>query len=245
MGLAFWQALLFGLVGAGLALPFIEPAPGWAFVVPAIIGAAWAIPMEVSVGPETMVIRNPIRRHVIPIDAILGVECSDWVSGKGRRVRLRTTSRRRPIGVAALALDNCTSTETMDLVIQEQQAQRRRCSGSDDEKQDSDDGPDPVDENLLKSRARWFASYATAKNVCAPRRAEPYSCPCCGHLTLDERGAYEICWRCGWEDDGQDEHDSHVVRGGPNGRLSLDSARRRYADQGGTLEPHSPPAPPM
>ncbi|MFF1770133.1 CPCC family cysteine-rich protein [Streptomyces sp. NPDC058249] len=38
------------------------------------------------------------------------------------------------------------------------------------------------------------------------RKAEdgPYGCPCCGFLTLDERGSYEICPVCFWEDDGQD-----------------------------------------
>ncbi|MEH1102470.1 CPCC family cysteine-rich protein [Micromonospora sp. CPCC 205561] len=57
----------------------------------------------------------------------------------------------------------------------------------------------------------------------------PYACPCCGHLTLGERGAFEICDVCFWEDDGQDEHDAGRVRGGPNRSLSLLDARRNYA----------------
>lgn len=28
-----------------------------------------------------------------------------------------------------------------------------------------------------------------------------YACPCCGCLTLDERGGYDICPVCFWEDD--------------------------------------------
>lgn len=28
-----------------------------------------------------------------------------------------------------------------------------------------------------------------------------YKCPCCGCYTLDERGAYDICPVCFWEDD--------------------------------------------
>ncbi len=28
-----------------------------------------------------------------------------------------------------------------------------------------------------------------------------YACPCCGCLTLDERGEYDICPVCFWEDD--------------------------------------------
>lgn len=53
--------------------------------------------------------------------------------------------------------------------------------------------------------------------------------PCCQNLTLGERGAYEVCNVCGWEDDGQDDTDADVVRGGPNGSLSLTEARARFA----------------
>lgn len=28
-----------------------------------------------------------------------------------------------------------------------------------------------------------------------------FACPCCGCLTLDERGCYDICPVCFWEDD--------------------------------------------
>jgi hypothetical protein len=73
----------------------------------------------------------------------------------------------------------------------------------------------------------------------------PYSCPCCGHVTLSERGGYEICDECGWEDDGQDDHDSHVVRGGPNGRESLAEARRRYVESGAKFGEHRPPSDPV
>ncbi|MDM0043449.1 CPCC family cysteine-rich protein [Variovorax dokdonensis] len=50
-------------------------------------------------------------------------------------------------------------------------------------------------------------------------------CPCCYHLSLSERGGFEICPICFWEDDGQDAAD---VRGGPNGTLSLSQARANY-----------------
>ncbi|SOD85862.1 CPCC family cysteine-rich protein [Streptomyces sp. Ag109_G2-15] len=60
----------------------------------------------------------------------------------------------------------------------------------------------------------------------------PYRCPCCGYLTLAERGLYDICPVCFWEDDGQDDHDADRVRGGPNGRLSLAEARRNFHTMG-------------
>jgi hypothetical protein len=40
-----------------------------------------------------------------------------------------------------------------------------------------------------------------------------------------ERGGFEICPVCFWEDDGQDDPDADVVLGGPNGQLSLTQAR--------------------
>lgn len=56
----------------------------------------------------------------------------------------------------------------------------------------------------------------------------PYSCPCCRHYTLDSRGDDAICQVCYWHDDGQDDHDAGVVRGGPNYELSLDQARTNF-----------------
>jgi hypothetical protein len=104
------------------------------------------------------------------------------------------------------------------------------------------DDPSLSDEQLIARRTAWFFAYAAQKNVFASDAGGPYSCPCCGHVTLSERGGYEICPECGWEDDGQDDHDAHVVRGGPNGRESLSAAREAYLQRGGALLPHQPPA---
>lgn len=57
-------------------------------------------------------------------------------------------------------------------------------------------------------------------------------CPCCGFRTLGECGAFEICPVCYWEDDGQDESDLEIVRGGPNGELSLRQARLNFTTFG-------------
>jgi hypothetical protein len=64
--------------------------------------------------------------------------------------------------------------------------------------------------------------------VLAKEEGGPYRCPCCRKRTLAERGGFEICAVCFWEDDGQDDHDADVVRGGPNGALSLTEARENY-----------------
>ncbi|MBP8300793.1 MAG: hypothetical protein KA020_10535 [Planctomycetes bacterium] len=58
------------------------------------------------------------------------------------------------------------------------------------------------------------------------------ACPCCRYLTLSERGAWCICPVCFWEDDGQGDADADVVRGGPNGVLSLTIARASFTSIG-------------
>jgi Cysteine-rich CPCC len=107
-------------------------------------------------------------------------------------------------------------------------------------------GDDPLlsDEELLPRRAAWFQAYTAQRNVLAPAGPEAYTCPCCGHATLDERGGYDICSECGWEDDGQDDHDSENIRGGPNGSQSLDAARSAYEASGRTRGTHRPPTAP-
>jgi hypothetical protein len=58
--------------------------------------------------------------------------------------------------------------------------------------------------------------------------ALPLRCPCCGYKTLLERAGDEICAVCFWHDDGQDDRDADVVRGGPNYELSLTQARSNF-----------------
>ncbi|MFE6615892.1 CPCC family cysteine-rich protein [Amycolatopsis sp. NPDC057786] len=106
------------------------------------------------------------------------------------------------------------------------------------------DDPSLPDEESIGRRTAWFQTYTRQRNVFASAIGGPYTCPCCGHTTLSERGGYEICEECGWEDDGQDDHDSTTVRGGPNGLLSLDAARSRYLANGGVRQPHTPPGEP-
>lgn len=56
------------------------------------------------------------------------------------------------------------------------------------------------------------------------------ACPCCGHATLDERGGYDICRVCFWEDDGADnaEADRHS---GPN-HMTLTEGRINFLRTG-------------
>jgi hypothetical protein len=53
-----------------------------------------------------------------------------------------------------------------------------------------------------------------------------YPCPCCGYDTLSERGSFEICPICFWEDDGLADSDPDRI-GGPN-HTSLTEGRKNY-----------------
>ena len=55
------------------------------------------------------------------------------------------------------------------------------------------------------------------------------ACPCCGYPTIDERGIYEICQVCFWEDDGTDDLDKPT---GPNYNLTLREAKTNFESFG-------------
>jgi hypothetical protein len=76
-----------------------------------------------------------------------------------------------------------------------------------------------------------------------PGPVPTYLCPCCGYKTLSERGGYEICPVCFWED-GQGDEDADIVGGGPNAELSLAEARKNFLTIGACEEamlPHVRP----
>jgi hypothetical protein len=89
--------------------------------------------------------------------------------------------------------------------------------------------PSPDDANR---RCQWFEWYVDqlAHHSTTSTRGEdgPFACPCCRCKTLTERGGFEVCPVCCWEDDGQDDQDADVVRAGPNGGLSLTEGRANY-----------------
>ncbi|TAJ10448.1 hypothetical protein DMA11_19070 [Marinilabiliaceae bacterium JC017] len=74
------------------------------------------------------------------------------------------------------------------------------------------------EKEILKAfynRRLLFDNYLKKNNI------KLYSCPGCGYPTLSERGGYEICSVCNWEDDGQDERQANEIWGGPNQGLTL------------------------
>lgn len=55
-------------------------------------------------------------------------------------------------------------------------------------------------------------------------------CPCCGYLTIDEPGTYEICRVCWWEDDPTMSDDPESTFGANS--VSLREARANFAAYG-------------
>ena len=56
--------------------------------------------------------------------------------------------------------------------------------------------------------------------------ANKHPCPCCGQLTIDDPGSWEICDVCGWEDDPL-QGDDPDYWGGANS-MSLNQAKDAY-----------------
>jgi hypothetical protein len=80
-------------------------------------------------------------------------------------------------------------------------------------------------------RRRFFEVYSPGLNAQAGSEQfgeVRYACPCCGYPTLGSLGEFEICSLCRWEDDGQDDADADLVRGGPNHSISLVEARENF-----------------
>lgn len=77
-------------------------------------------------------------------------------------------------------------------------------------------------------RERWSEMEWEDAELLVPAAPILHPCPCCGFRTLteEERGGYEICGVCGWEDDFVQFRDPGY-RGGANSE-SLDEARAAF-----------------
>jgi uncharacterized Zn finger protein (UPF0148 family) len=74
-------------------------------------------------------------------------------------------------------------------------------------------------------RRKLFDNYLDGNEIAL------YTCPGCGYPTLIERGGYEICNVCNWEDDNQDDKEADEIWGGPNSNLSLTENRLNIGKQ--------------
>jgi len=156
----------------------------------------------------------------------------------------------RVIAADAVVIDEPCAAVWRDDVAREFWDDRRMSSpeGAHGEEPEGREDGAPSSEEIARRKA-WFYSYIerleNSSVVLGPENG-PYRCPCCHHLTLDERGGYDICPVCFWEDDGQDDQDADAIRGGPNPG-SLTQARMNYLRFGASdqrrLEHVRPPLP--
>ena len=63
----------------------------------------------------------------------------------------------------------------------------------------------------------------------AARLYIPTICPCCGRYIFEEKGQFEICPVCGWEDDPVQRREPDLA-GGAN-KLSLNEARKAWEER--------------
>jgi Cysteine-rich CPCC len=85
--------------------------------------------------------------------------------------------------------------------------------------------PTKLTESDKKILADFFSKRKLFDTYILDKGLKIFTCPGCGYPTLSERGGYEICDVCNWEDDNQDDKEANKVWGGPNGYLSLTENR--------------------
>lgn len=107
--------------------------------------------------------------------------------------------------------DLSKTTENFDSTDHDRQPRRSTMTLSEDDHQILDD---------FRKRRSFFADKLMHEKM--PRRF--FTCPSCGFPTLNEKGGYEICTICDWEDDGQDDANADKNLGGPN-KISLTESR--------------------
>lgn len=91
-------------------------------------------------------------------------------------------------------------------------------------------------QQTLGARNAWLQAKLSALGIGSVEVTgdpEPMlECSCCGYLTLRERGGYEICPVCFWEDDGSAQPDRASA---PN-HMTLAEGRRNFARLGACSE---------
>ena len=79
---------------------------------------------------------------------------------------------------------------------------------------------------LQRMLSKFFKADGQVEIIGEPE--EMLKCLCCGYLTIQQRGGYEICPVCFWEDDGSQELDQ---TSGPN-HMTLREARENFVRVG-------------
>jgi hypothetical protein len=84
--------------------------------------------------------------------------------------------------------------------------------------------------------AERVAEFTNAEEFvrCVVEMNDNFRCPCCGYFTLTERGVYEICPVCRWQDDDERENYGQVAPERPRGpnHVHLWQARENFLSLG-------------
>jgi hypothetical protein len=77
---------------------------------------------------------------------------------------------------------------------------------------------------------RWKKTTYTYENYTTHKEKtiQLWKCPCCGYPTLKKPSNYEICYLCGWEDEGHTGETDEESIGGANGSCSIAEGRQRF-----------------
>lgn len=81
------------------------------------------------------------------------------------------------------------------------------------------------DEEVLKE---FFERRKTFDQEIKKNNSTLSTCPSCGFPTIEEKGDFEICPICNWEDDTQDDPFENEIWGGVNRSLSLTESRLKF-----------------
>lgn len=137
---------------------------------------------------------------------------------------LQTKTKLLLIGLSLHALSCNQTTKTSEQTIQNNDTTKMYPEKFDRTKLTADDNAILAD---FATRRKSFDRFIKENNL------KLFTCPGCGFPTLDERGGYDICDVCNWEDDNQDDENADDILGGPNSNLSLTQNR---LDIGKTLK---------
>lgn len=128
------------------------------------------------------------------------------------------------IGVSLIAFSCNQTTKTNGQTTQNNDTTKMYAEKFDRTKLTADDNAILAD---FTTRRNSFDKFIKDNNL------KLFTCPGCGFPTLNERGGYDICDVCNWEDDNQDDENADEILGGPTSDLSLTQNR---LDIGNTLK---------
>ena len=92
-------------------------------------------------------------------------------------------------------------------------------------------------EGYFRAREKGAGSVKRREKDAGGAKAYEWECPACAYGNCGDLPQYDVCGRCGWEDDHY-QHDNPDYRGGAN-FVSLNEARANYPVYGKSMSPEN------